>query len=155
MKTKTFFTLCLLLGSVLTQLSAQPEVGKSGNMIINGTFDYVGKVPLNCDYGNLVYLVGTVRSHAVFHYSNYDGNVNDFDWSRQEFHGELVLKGTNEVFKVSDEFTWKDATLTQPATGHSILIGNQGSVYIINYLWDNLADYSDITIVSIKCPGGN
>ena len=105
MKTKTFFILCLLSGIGLTQLSAQPAVGKCGNAIINGTFDLTEKVPLNCDLNSIVPLVGTVRIHAVFHFSNYDGDFSSYVWSRQGFRGRLVLEATKEVFKVDDAYT--------------------------------------------------
>jgi hypothetical protein len=155
MKTKTFFILCLLLGIGLTKLSAQPAIGKSGNWVVDQYFEFTEKVPLNCDYNTIVLLVGPVRSHTVLHYSNFDGNLDNADWFRQDFHGELVLQGTNEVFKVSDIFTCKDPTLTLPGTGHFNVIGNKGSHYIVNYLWDNWADPNDITIISVKCPGDN
>ena len=35
MKTKTFFLICLLLGIGLTQLSAQPAIGKTGTVIVD------------------------------------------------------------------------------------------------------------------------
>jgi hypothetical protein len=154
MKTKTFLLLCLFMGIGLTKLSAQPAIGKSGNAIFYETFGFTEKVPLNCDFNTLVLLVGTVRCHTVLHYSNFDGNLDNADWCRQEFHGELVLQATNEVFKVNDIFT-VGGPQTQPGTGHFNVIGNQGSHYIVNYLWYHPVDPNDITIVSVKCPGGN
>jgi hypothetical protein len=154
MKTKVFLVLCLLMGIGLTKLSAQPAIGKSGNWIRDETFGYFGTLPLNCDFTNMANITGTVRCHTVTHYSNYDGDVYNFDWCRQEFHGEFTIDATDEVFKVNDIFTLI-GPYTQPGTGHANYIGSQGSHYIVNYLWDDWADPNDITIVSVKCPGDN
>jgi hypothetical protein len=153
MKTKTFFLLCLFLGIGLTKLSAQPAIGKSGNYYYRDIFyDFCEKVPINCNINTTDFLVGTVKVHFVAHYSKYDGNDTNWDWCRMQFHGEFVLQATGEVFKVNDIFTMI-GPYTQPATGHFNAIGNQGSHYIVDYLWDNWSDGSDITIVGVKCPG--
>jgi hypothetical protein len=73
---------------------------------------------------------------------------------RQKFHGELVLEGSNEVFKVTDIYTEEGPNHTIPGTGHFNVIGNQGSHYIVTYLWDQWDDPANITFVSVKCPGG-
>jgi hypothetical protein len=154
MKTKVFFMLCFLLGIGLTKLSAQPAIGKSGSATSFETFiDFAEKVPLNCDPNNIGFLVGTVRCHFVLHYSNYDGIDLDYDWIKQQFIGELVLEATNEVFKVNDILKAEGPNFTQPCTGQFNVIGNQGSHYIVNYLWSDWADPNNITIVSVKCPG--
>lgn len=154
MKTKTFLLLCLFMGIGLTKLSAQPAIGKSGNLVYDDTY-YLGyKVPLNCNINTPGFLYGTLRYHTVIHYSNYDGDWLNYDWIRQKFHGDLVLEGSKEVFKVSDIFTAEGPNYTLPATGHFNIIGNQGSHYIVTYLWDDWEDPANITFVSVKCPGG-
>jgi hypothetical protein len=155
MKTKTFFFLCLFMGIGLTKLSGQPAIGKSGSVIVDETFfGFSETVPLNCDFTKLILLEGTVRCHSVLHYSNFDGNPDNWAWIKQDFHGELVLKATNEVFKVNDMFAEEGPNHTLTATGHFNVFGNQGSHYIVNYLWNDWADPTNIIFVSVKCPGG-
>jgi hypothetical protein len=150
MKTLKIFLLCLFMGIGVTQLSAQPAIGKSGTVIVDEIMsDFYEEVPLNCDYNTIGVLVGTVRAHSLLHYTNFDGNLDNYDWIRQIFHGELVLEATNEIFKVSDIITAKGPNGAHPGPGHFNVIGNQGSHYIVTYLWDG-----NINFVSVKCPGG-
>ncbi len=158
MKTKTFLLLCLLIGFGLTQLSAQklPEIGKSGSWAFTFIWDYTDDwgygvaVPLNCNYSTIDELVGTVRCHTVYHWTNYDGNPNDWDWCRQTFDGQLKSKLTPEVFQVKDILTAKGpVSAAIPATGHFNLIGDQGTHYIVNYIWD----INGMTFVNVKCIG--
>jgi hypothetical protein len=156
MKSKVFLLVCLFIGIGLTKLSAQPAIGKSGNMnYYDDPFSFAEKVPLNCDYNDIDYLVGMVRCHTILHYSKFDGNIDNWDWCKNEFHGELVLLSTGETFIVSDKCTTIGPSESLPTIGHFNAVGNQGSHYIVYYLWDDWADISDLTIVSVKCPGNN
>jgi hypothetical protein len=156
MKTKVFLLVCLFMDIGLAKLSAQPAIGKSGTMTyLENPVSFGEKVPLNCNYDNIALLTGTVRFLTIVHYSKYDGNPDNWDWCKNDFHGELLLQSTGETFKVSDECTTIGPNQLHPSTGHFNIIGNQGSHYIVNYLWSDWADPNDITIVSVKCPGGN
>lgn len=152
MKTKTLLFICLFLGFGLTNLSAQfPEIGKSGNWSFTFIFDgFSENVPLNCDCNTIDVLVGTVRCHTVYHWSNYDGNPYDWDWVRQQFDGELTSQLTQEVFKVKDILKGEGPySAGIPATGHFNVIGDRGTHYIVNYIWD----MNGMAFVNVKCPG--
>ena len=152
MKTKALLFISLFLGIGLTRLSAQPpEIGKSGNWTMTFILEGFGEnVPLNCNCNTIDVLVGTVKCHTIYHWSNFDGNLFDWDWVKQQFDGELTSQSTQEVFKVKDILKQEGPYFAgNPATGHFNVIGDQGTHYIINYIWD----MNGMTFVSVKCPG--
>jgi hypothetical protein len=155
MKTKTFILLCLFLGIGLTQLSAQSYVNGTGSISYYGVWnDYY--VPVYSPDGDQVdLLMGPVTYHILDYYKNWE-----WVWRKIEYSGEILsvgfedsygetIGGTGEVFSIKD--IWKFDPLSAIGPGHYNARGNQGSHYLIKYIWDE-TNYS-FTPVSAVWPG--
>ncbi len=148
MKTKVLLFICVFLGVGLIQITAQPANGETGSVSFFSTwYGYYVDIPVNCNNNEVERLVGNVTIHTVYHYQNYDQNIFDWVWVRQEFDGEVENSLTHEVFKVKDVLTSTD--FLSPATGHFNLKGNQGSHYIVTYIYDGSTD--SFTFVKATC----
>lgn len=155
MKTKTLIMVCLLLGIGLTQLSAQSYVNGTGTIsYYEGWVDYY--IPVYTPDGDQVdLLLGPVTMHITDYYKNWE-----WTWRKIQYTGEIVsvgfagsygetIGGTGEVFSIKD--IWKFDPISAIGPGHFNARGNQGSHYLIKYLWDETA-YSFI-FVSAVWPG--
>ena len=140
MKTKTLIMLCLLSGIGLTQLSAQSYVNGTG--AISYYYDWNDYyIPVYTPDGDLVdLLLGPVTMHTIDYYKNWE-----WIWRKAEYSGEIVsvgfedsngeiIGGTGEVFSIKD--IWKLDLLSAIGPGHFNARGNQGSHYLIKYIWD-------------------
>lgn len=155
MKTKTFILACLLSGIGLTQISAQSYVNGTGTISYTHTwYDYY--VPVYNPEGDQVdLLLGPVTMHILDFYKNWE-----WIWRKIQYSGEIVsvgfinsegetIGGTGEVFSIKD--IWKLDVNSLLGPGHFNAIGNQGSHYVIKYIWDDNT-YSFI-FVSAVWPG--
>ena len=139
MKTKTLIIACLLLGSGLTQLSAQNDKNGNGSDVVWNTWDTYYIFACNSSGEVTDMLVGPVTYHAVQYYK--DGV---FLWERAHFTGEIVSvgldgqSGTGEVFSLKDH--WTTFEIGESGTGHFIAKGDQGTTYIIFYQLQWLPD---------------
>jgi hypothetical protein len=151
MKTKTFLLLCLFLGIGLTQLSAQNGTNGTGAT----SWDYYWDsyyVPVYTPDGVQVdLLVGPVNVHFIDYFKN-----GVFIWRKAQYSGEIVsvgfdvngvkIGGTGEVFRIKD--IWKFDALSGIGPGQFNAKGNQGSHYIISYIWDD-SSFSFIFVKAI------
>jgi hypothetical protein len=116
MKLKSaFIAVCLLIGGLLFQLSAQ-----NSNRAYTGWGEGEWWTPVFCDGEQIDILNGTVTFHWV--YKPKDGGM-DIDHA----HGTLVSEETGEVFKYneSSKFYWGDLI----CAWHYHAIGENGTVY--------------------------
>jgi len=143
MKTKTFLLFCLLLGSILTQLSAQPLPDPyAHNKHGTGATVYFGGpvqindwgIPVFCDgeWIDILLLDGTVT--WVDHWK--DGNWLSLN---AVFHGECT-SNTGEIFKFNEKVTNSGVTIPDPwvSTWKCNLIGDKGSHYVMSFTWDGV-----------------
>jgi hypothetical protein len=141
MKTKTLIMVCLLLGIGLTQISAQSYVNGTGAISYPDIwYDYY--VPVYTPDGDQVdLLLGPVTMHIIDYYKNWE-----WIWRKIQYTGEIVsvgfvnseevtIGGTGEVFSIKD--IWKFDPLSAIGPGHFNAKGNQGSHYLIDYIWDD------------------
>jgi hypothetical protein len=153
MKTKTFFFLCFLLGVATFQLYGQSTPPNNRNA--TGTVEFWGTwdsyyVPVYSSNGDQIdWLFGSVTFHIIHHYQN-----GVLVWDKQAFSGEAKSVGldwnggTGEVFSINEHYVWK-WNANPIATGHFNALGDQGSHYIITYLFDvNTWEYSCVKAIS-------
>jgi hypothetical protein len=129
MKTKTLLLLCLLLGMVSTQLSAQGWPKGTHNEPFFWT--YSGEWPIECD-GQLVdMLAGELSFHlSQFVLPGEDGSDGTIVWAIQKFSGTLTSTISGEVFKVQEVDKYNRPLKTSETfTWHGIYKGNQGHTY--------------------------
>jgi hypothetical protein len=126
MKTKTLLLLCLFLGMVSTQLSAQKWPEGSHNHPIFWTFS--GEWPIECD-GQLVdILAGELSTHI----SQFviPGEPDIIVWAIIKLSGTLISTYSGEVFKVQEvDKVFKPLSTPGIYTWHGIYKGNQGHTY--------------------------
>lgn len=142
MKRKNLFVIiCLLLGAVFSQLSAQSE---------DRSYSYHGEwyfwLPIICD-GQLVDVIeGVMPAHEVVHFA--DG-VLDFSIC----HQSGTAKSTNEPFET---FHWNAIRRWDEVAGTMVinfnLKGNMGSKYNGKYLIDlNLLPSDPVIPLHVNC----
>lgn len=152
MKTKTFLLLYLFLGLAITPLSAQSLVNGTG--AISHYYDWNDYyVPVFTPDGDQVdLLLGPVTLHIIDYYKNWE-----WIWRKIQYTGEIVsvgfvdsfgetIGGTGEVFSIKD--IWKFDPFSAIGPGHFNARGNQGSHYLISYLWDDTT-YSFIFVSAV------
>jgi hypothetical protein len=134
MKTKTFLFVCLFLGMSMTQVTAQNGKNGTGSVSTKFVWDtYYLDIPVYCNEAVVDRLTGTVNTHLIDHFKN-----GILIWEKEQFDGEAAGQKTSEVFKVKDIFEI-DAT-TWVMTGHSNLIGSNGTHYILTYIYSSATD---------------
>jgi hypothetical protein len=144
MKTITFLLLCLFLSIGLTQLSAQNGKNDTGAVTEKAIWDgYYVDIPVNCNDAVVDRLVGLIKMYNVLHFKN---GV-EF-WVKQQYDGEVTSQITNEVFTVKDIAKYTLVPLI--GYGHCNLNGNNGSHYILTYIWDGATD--TFQFVKAVCP---
>ena len=145
MKTKTFLLLCLFLGIGLTQLSAQNGKNGTGSATEKATWDtYYLDIPVYCNNEVVDRLIGPVKMYNVLHYNN-----GVFLWVNQQYDGEVTSsKPPYEVFTVKDICKY-DMT-SYIGFGHCNLIGNNGTHYILTYMYNIVTD--KFTFDKCVCP---
>lgn len=152
--TKLFLAiLCVCLFSACTKEedslnnSSQPNAEmKSKDLNSSISFGYVWEgysVEIYCGGVKIDTLFGTVTSHAIVHYKN-----GIYIRQNEQFTGVLTSKQTGELFKVKEIFKFDGGTGT--GGGHINLRGNEGSHYILKYIYDP-ADANPITFTDAKC----
>ncbi len=138
MKTKTIFSLCLILGIAITQTFAQGNDTKS--VQYKAELGYY--TPVYCGDLMVDYLEGTVRFHVIDHYKN--GN---WQWEIAQAKGEATgIYG--EVFTITEtDKYWL------PVYGlliwHYNAKGNLGSHYIGSLTYSYLT--GEMTIGKTVC----
>jgi hypothetical protein len=152
MKTKTLFLLCLFLGLVLTQLSAQLDPPHSATG--NGTVSWWGDGTFSNDVyapdGVLLKVVVTFDTHAQIRYK--DGVIVSIDYQN---HGIGVCTNTGEIFKYI-EIGKNNFSSWDPFTGYAIfhfnMMGDHGS----HVLFKGTLDFSTGAYLDTKIswPGG-
>jgi hypothetical protein len=146
MKTKIFFTLCLLSGMGLIQLFAQAN-GKTGSVTYDYVWEFNYNIPVYNSNGVQIDLIdqGTVYYHHIGHF------INGVEvWGKCQGFGEAVgSKG--EVFRVQE--INKADLIIMTGTCHVNLIGNQGSHYIETFIVD--PSNGNLTFVSAISVGKN
>ena len=155
MKTKTFFLLCLLLGTGTTQLSAQ-----SNDKNINRSYAYWLEIPegamfpVTCDGVDVEWLAMSVKLHIVNHMQ--DGV---FQWQVSETNWEATSSKTGEIFS-GKEFdkviiTSGDPTIIGNASAYGIwranLQGNMGSRYQITIAVSYTPDEASWSLIKAHC----
>ena len=131
MKTKTLFTLCLLLGIGLTQVSAQKNGNSDGTYTIadyrqiNNFF-----IPIYCDGVLTDELDGAARVHRVRHYKN---GVLEFTIYRAK--GEATSLWTQEQFTFM-ELIFIEVSKEGILLCHDNVKGDKGTLYNISLIVD-------------------
>ena len=145
MKTKTSLLVCLFLGILMTQLSAQNGKKGSGSESVKWVWDaYYIDIPINCNEAVVDRLKGSVTVHLIDHYKN-----GALIWEKEQFDGEATSQETGEVFIVKDIFEIN--AVTWGMTGHCNLIGNYGTHYVLTYIYYSATDTFEF--VKAVCAG--
>lgn len=159
MKTQTLLFLCLVLGFGLTQLSAQdvypplPPENHNGTGSISSWSSLVDNyyyIPVFSSNGDEIdWLSGDVTIHTIDNFKNGVWISRKIDYSGDITSvGVGFSGGTGEVFSIKD--IWKYDPGGAMGPGHINARGNQGSHYLINYIYD---DYASFIFVSAVWPG--
>jgi hypothetical protein len=157
MKTKAFLLICLFMGVATIQIYGQPTPPNNKNG--TGTVEYWDTwdgywIPVYSSNGDQIdKLAGTVTYHNLDHFQN-----GVWVWRKQIISGEIKSVGldgnggTGEVFRIKDVWQWQVAAGAN-SNGHVNALGDQGSHYIITYLYNVYEDlYSCVKAV---CPGND
>jgi hypothetical protein len=161
MKTKTFFILCLLLGIVFTQLSAQNANNGNGSDVSWLTWDTY-YIPVFSSSGEQIdILFGPVTYHNLGHFEN-----GLLTWFKQNYHGEVEsvgfinnagvkIGGTGEIFSIKDQFSGEYTSIITTGSGHYNANGDQGSHYIVlyEYQFDWITFTETFSFVKAFSPG--
>lgn len=152
MKTKIFFAACLFFCMAMTQLPAQH--GKNGNgSVSTWTVDVPFLFLIEVDGVVLDQIEGYMTYHTVDHFVDGVWLVN-----RGQVHGVLTSGMTGKTYKISSilkpvdsewvfcegDFPWtpeiEDGYYVLDPNGYSMdhLICDDGTVYIIRYIWSVL-----------------
>jgi hypothetical protein len=141
MKTKAFLLFCLLLGLGLTQLHAQNGKDGTGSIRFDWSNPYV--IPVICDGVQVDYLTGWVPTKVTAHF---DRGILSFYIIT--FHCEFTSDKTGEVFKYQekDRVGEKITSDAYPIVFfHGVLIGNKGTHYVIEAVWNDEDSTIEIT----------
>jgi hypothetical protein len=131
MKIKTLFSICLLLGFGLTQLSAQNGKGGTGTFQYKVWDDpnYFLDIPVYCNNAVVDRLTGSADIHIVLHFQN-----EVLIWGNAQYDGVVTSELTHEKFETKENYHLDGTTWI--GTCHSRLTGSLGTHYILTYILD-------------------
>jgi hypothetical protein len=146
MKLKIFFSICLIIGIAMTQLSAQSQKALDNRSVVRTELPWFYEAPVVCN-GFTDVLIGSATSTSVTHYKN--GEVVGSSWRTI---AEATSAATGEVFAV------KENSLTKAdwvVTFHFNAIGEFGTRYIGSMTWDMINDplFQNVIVNKFVCPG--
>jgi len=147
MKVKIFFSLCLIIGIAMTQLSAQSQKALENRSTVQTEIPWFYEAPVECN-GFTDVLIGTANSISVKHFKN--GVEIGSSWRTI---AEATSVETGEVFAVRENSMTKSDWVVN---FHFNAIGEWGTRYIGSMQWDMINDpfFQNVIINKFVCPGG-